>query len=103
LTYNNTAYFGFSGDVHVAPDLRRLETLLKLSIAELRKAAGVRSSPKEEKKKEKRVRAKARVASTQAPASAPASVPLRPLASAESAIVPEPADTEKKVLGRLIA
>ena len=28
LSYNGTVYFGFSGDVHAAPDLRRLEKLL---------------------------------------------------------------------------
>ncbi len=50
LTYNGTAYFGFSGDVHAAPDLRRLETFLKLSFTELREAAGVRPPRKEEKK-----------------------------------------------------
>ena len=105
LTYNGTAYFGFSGDVHAAPDLRRLETLLKLSFTELREAAGVRPPRKEEKKKEKRVRTNAKVASTPAPVSAsgPASTPLRPLASVESATAPEPPDAEKKVLRRLIA
>lgn len=39
LSYNGTVYFGFSGDVHAAPDLRRLEKLLKASFAELREAA----------------------------------------------------------------
>ena len=37
LTYNGTAYFGFSGCAHAAPDLRRLEDLLQLSFTELRK------------------------------------------------------------------
>jgi diacylglycerol O-acyltransferase len=41
LTYNGTAYFGFTGDVHAAPDLRRLEKLLKASFSELKQAAGV--------------------------------------------------------------
>ena len=39
LTYNGTAYFGFTGDVHAAPDLVRLEGFLRLSFAELRRAA----------------------------------------------------------------
>ena len=39
LTYNGTAYFGFTGDVHAAPDLLRLEGFLRLSFAELRRAA----------------------------------------------------------------
>jgi WS/DGAT/MGAT family acyltransferase len=43
LTYNGTAYFGFTGDAHAIPDLAQLEKLLRLSFASLRKAAGVRS------------------------------------------------------------
>lgn len=41
LSYDGMIYFGFSGDVHAAPDLGRLETFLKLSFEELRKAAGI--------------------------------------------------------------
>ena len=41
LSYNDVTYFGFSGDAHVAPDLGRLEDLLKLSFAELLQAAGI--------------------------------------------------------------
>jgi len=41
LSYDGTMYFGFSGDVHAAPDLGRLEELLKLSFEELRDADGV--------------------------------------------------------------
>jgi diacylglycerol O-acyltransferase len=106
LTYNGTAYFGFSGDVHAVPDLRRLEALLQSSFTELREAAGVTPpQKKEEKKQEKRVRAKTKVASipVSAPASAHASIPLRPPASVESAIAPGPPDTEEKVLTQLIA
>ena len=110
LTYNGTAYFGFSGDVHAVPDLRRLEPLLQSSFEELREAAGVTPPrKKEEKKQEKRVRAKAKakpkLASipVPAPASVHASIPLRPPASVESAIAPGPPDTEEKVLTQLIA
>src|SRR5271167_4129841 len=67
LTYNGTAYFGFSGDVHAAPDLRRLETLVKLSFRELRDAAGVRPPRKAEKRKQKSAPAEAKVVSTSAP------------------------------------
>lgn len=42
LSYDGTLSFGFSGDVHAAPDLQRLERLLKLSFSELRKAAGIK-------------------------------------------------------------
>jgi diacylglycerol O-acyltransferase len=38
LSYNGTVYFGFSGDVNAAPDLRRLEEFLKASFVELREA-----------------------------------------------------------------
>ena len=60
LSYDGTVYFGFSGDVHAAPDLRRLEKLLQASFAELRDAVGIRPPQK------KRVRRKSRVVSTAA-------------------------------------
>jgi len=43
LTYDGTAYFGFNGDVHAAPDLARLEQFFKLSLAEMRHAAGIKT------------------------------------------------------------
>ena len=42
LSYNGTVYFGFSGDTHAAPDLRRLEKLLQDSFVELRDALRIR-------------------------------------------------------------
>ncbi len=42
LSYNGTAFFGFSGDIHAAPELHRLERFVNMSFAELRKAAAVR-------------------------------------------------------------
>ena len=42
LSYDGMVYFGFSGNVHAAPDLRKLEKLLEESFAELRDAAGIR-------------------------------------------------------------
>ncbi|MFZ0800057.1 MAG: wax ester/triacylglycerol synthase family O-acyltransferase [Terriglobales bacterium] len=109
LSYNGTAYFGFSGDVHAAPDLRRLENLVTSSFTELREAVGVTSprQNKEEKKAGKRVRAKAKVAPTP-PGPAPQSVrvptPLPPLPSIKSPIaLGRPPVTEEKVLTRLIA
>ena len=41
LSYNGTVYFGFSGDVHAAPDLRQLEKLLKATFTELRLQLGL--------------------------------------------------------------
>lgn len=46
LSYNDVTYFGFSGDVHAAPDLRRLEDFLKLSFKELQQAAAIRPAPR---------------------------------------------------------
>jgi diacylglycerol O-acyltransferase len=42
LSYDGTIFFGFSGEVHAAPDLQRFEKLLKASFAELREAASVK-------------------------------------------------------------
>jgi len=46
LTYNGTAHFGFTGDVHAIPDLQRLPEFLTESFAELKKSVGVSSKPK---------------------------------------------------------
>jgi diacylglycerol O-acyltransferase len=46
LSYNETVYFGFSGDVHAAPDLRRMESLLKESFQELMRDVHLRPSQK---------------------------------------------------------
>ena len=40
LSYNGVTYFGFTGDSHAAPDLKRLEKLLQASLAEMLKAIG---------------------------------------------------------------
>ncbi len=105
FTYNGTAYFGFSGEVHAVPDLRRLEGHLRLSFTELREAAGVHTPRnKEEKKKRNRVSAKPKVASAPAPVPVPVqpSIPIRPLASVKPAIASEPPVKEEGVT-RLIA
>jgi len=47
LSYNGTVYFGFSGDTHAAPDLRRFEKLLQESFVELRDAVGIETPQKE--------------------------------------------------------
>jgi hypothetical protein len=62
LSYNGITYFGFSGDVHAAPDLHRLEHLMKLSIAELLRASVPR--PKEHKTKTAKAKAAAASASS---------------------------------------
>ncbi|HWY59681.1 MAG TPA: wax ester/triacylglycerol synthase family O-acyltransferase [Terriglobales bacterium] len=80
LTYNSTAYFGFSACSRAAPDVRRLEEFLQLSFTELREAAGVKAPPKQVTKQKKTVRAKVKIASQPAiqPASVQVSIPLRP-------------------------
>jgi len=108
LTYDGTAYFGFTGDVHAVPDLRRLETLLQSSFEELREAAGLRPTQKEEKKKTEkrlRVKAKVKVALTSPPVKAPVRAPVQvpPVTSTEPVIHPRPPVTEEKVLTQLIA
>jgi diacylglycerol O-acyltransferase len=101
LSYNGTVYFGFSGDVHAAPDLGRLETLLEQSFTELREAA---RGPLPQKKK-KRISPKVPDVSTPAPAPAAtvrAHVPPRaPLPAAESAAaepITEETEEEKTLL-----
>ena len=53
LTYNGTAYFGFTGDVHAAPDLERLEKFVDQSFAALRAGAeaGAQAKPLRQKRK----------------------------------------------------
>lgn len=46
LSYNGYMYFGFSGDVHAAPDLSRLEGLLKSSFEELYEATRIQPPTK---------------------------------------------------------
>ena len=116
LTYDDTAYFGFSGCAHAVPDLRRLEAFLKLSFEELRDAAGpgspqTKEVTKEVKKKETRPRAKAKVASTKAaptsrtpaPKTVRATIPAPTVASVESATAAVPPIKEGQILTRLIA
>lgn len=45
LSYNGSIFFGFSGDVHAAPDLQRLEHLLQSSFQELQTAVGGQEAP----------------------------------------------------------
>jgi hypothetical protein len=57
LSYNGTVYFGFSGDVHAAPDLRRLEKLLMTSFTELRVAVGIKPVERKKVRKNRTVKA----------------------------------------------
>lgn len=80
LSYDGTVFFGFSGDVHAAPDLRRFEHFLKASFAELRAAVKPQRTQSVQPKKR---RAKADTEKSLGPARAPDAV-----RKAESARVP---------------
>jgi diacylglycerol O-acyltransferase len=82
LTYNGTAYFGFTGDVHAAPDLARLEKLLTNSFAELWDVAGM---PLRQNKRPG-VRVKPRTASPQEIPDSIAPSPPKPTAAARVAV-----------------
>jgi diacylglycerol O-acyltransferase len=69
LSYNGITYFGFSGDVHAAPDLKRLEDLMKLSITELLRASGLRPPQPKKAKRTRVVRGIAPKITTQPPGS----------------------------------
>jgi len=43
LSYDDTAYFGLTGDVNAIPDLERWQQLLHSSFSDLRQAAGLGS------------------------------------------------------------
>lgn len=88
LSYNGTVYFGFSGDMHAAPDLRRLEKLLQDSFVELRDAVGIR--PSQELKATRRRQPASPGPSTPG-ITATASVPVTSTAPLESKRQPEPA------------
>jgi len=120
LSYDGTVYFGFGGDVHAAPDLRRLEAFLKTSFEELREAAGIKPPDKGEKKVRektqevkpprqsgKKVRARTQEASQPAPQPAatvrvtiPLTVPPLPVKLAQA---PPPTTDEERVLTQMIA
>lgn len=85
LTYNGTAFFGFTGDANAIPDLHHLEKFLKISFTELRQATGVRArrpSRQTQRRKAKVAPAAVAVAERQ---SAPEviSFPANPAASSE--------------------
>jgi len=98
LSYDGTIYFGFSGDVHAAPDLRRLEEFLKLSFEELREAAGVSTPQKARKAREKTKPAPEPVTTVQVSIPLTVSPP-----SVQSAKVTRPIPEEEKVVTQMTA
>lgn len=69
LSYNGMVYFGFSGDVKAAPDLRRLEKLLKTSFTELRDEITLEASDTQPRKKPRQKTATQEARQRKAPAS----------------------------------
>ncbi len=61
LTYNGTAFFGFTGDVHAAPDLERLEKFVDHSFAELKAGASAAAEASAAPQTPKRARPKAEI------------------------------------------
>jgi diacylglycerol O-acyltransferase / wax synthase len=105
LSYDGNIGFGFSGDVHAAPDLRRMEEFVKVSFAELREAAGImpprrksRSKPKSRTTTGKTSKAASEQAAVRV--SIPLTVPATPVGEAQA-----PASTTKdeQVLTHLVA
>jgi diacylglycerol O-acyltransferase len=94
LTYNGTAYFGFTGDVKAAPDLERLEKFVNQSFAELQRAARGRAPRK------KRTSAKAQVASTPAPGGDFVHAASTAPPSVESKRAPSPSTKREKISTR---
>lgn len=89
LTYNGTAFFGFTGDAHAIPDLKLLDKLLSTSFAELLKAVGLR------RPRQKQERSKPRT--TPVPATRPSSSKIADVA--ESTVLPESAKPKLKAAG----
>ncbi|HYL46020.1 MAG TPA: wax ester/triacylglycerol synthase family O-acyltransferase [Candidatus Limnocylindrales bacterium] len=100
LSYDGTVYFGFSGDVHAAPDLRRLEQLLKASYVELRDAVRPRRKGTAPPKK---VRAKSQAAAKPATRAVREAIAPSIPPSVAPAQGPRPNVEEEKVLAELIA
>ena len=99
LSYDSTVYFGFSGDVHAAPDLRRLEGLLRESFVELRNAAGI-TPPHIRRKKAAKARTTVKAAPMPVPAVETADVVAIFTPSTE---VQEAPAEEEKVLEPMVA
>ena len=102
LSYDGNIGFGFSGDKHAAPDLRRLEEFLEVSFAELREAAGLEPPRENSSPNRKMTRVRTR-SSKLKPASQPAmsvlsSIPLTVPAPPAETAAPAPVAEEEKIL-----
>jgi diacylglycerol O-acyltransferase len=99
LTYNGIAYFGFTGDIHAAPDLGRLQKFLAASFVELRKAAGLGQNRRQ--RAQRKVEATSVVILTPQATPNPVQVVVPVPAAAHKPIVTEP--RKSKLLTRISA
>jgi diacylglycerol O-acyltransferase / wax synthase len=104
LSYDGNAYFGFSGDAHAAPDLRRLEEFLKDSFVELRQAAGIPIPHRGPSRRKNVAREKTQSESAHAAGKANGSIPLKGSPpSVESGRAPQPITDDGNAATQLIA
>ena len=103
LSYNGTVYFGFSGDTHAAPDLRKLEKLLQECFVELRDAVGLRP-PQKKKKAARRRRLAPKVAGAGTITPHPVSIlNIAPIASKREREAISPLQSEKTLTDLIVA
>ena len=101
LSYNGTIYFGFSGDTHAAPDLKRMQTLLQESFFELRNAIGIQ--PPKKKKVARKLRAAGKdLGIPVVRPDLPVSISSGELPQARRVPEPAPSHQEEKVLMQLV-
>jgi diacylglycerol O-acyltransferase len=103
LSYNGMVYFGFSGDVHAAPDLWRWEKFVKRNFVELRDAAGA-IAPRTKAERKKRAPVKKQVSKPTTPRATTVHVSTPPPAvrtSSESTEAPETTAVRERVLAQV--
>jgi hypothetical protein len=103
LSYNGQVYFGFSGDVHAAPDLKRMENLLESSFDELRKAVGLRPPQKTSVFKKRRAVPAAATRQKTVPSEASASSSSSPVEEKRKPDSAHPANAERPLAQFVVA
>jgi diacylglycerol O-acyltransferase len=89
LTYDGTAYFGFIGDAHAAPDLGRLKNFLMTAFEELQKSSGL-DAPQRRRQVARRKRSAVGSASNAKP------TPVSPIVTMPAKPVPAPTKGQGK-------
>ena len=95
LTYNGTAFFGFIGDVHAAPDLEQMEHFLQESFAALQTPYEAKPEAKTPRPKRARPNAAIPVAKTRARANATIPVAKTRVSGAKTRVRPRKPATRK--------